>query len=189
MAAIRIDGDGHLRIDGAAAMMRVASTRIGGGGMSLDVVQPEGTSESEPVFDGWAVWTAQLKLELLEELEGARARYDALASLEALAREEQGEVPVEHSFAGHLARAMKIDRVLVTSLDPIEDSIDDDTLRVTMALLQVDPRLARALAQRRAQAAEAEQSAAQASETVDTSGEGWVDEEDEGRGEVIWGGE
>ena len=189
MAAIRIDGDGHLRIDGAAAMMRVLSTRIGGGEMSLDVVQPEGTSESVAVFDGWAVWTAALKLELLEELGGARARYDALASLEALAREEQSEVPVEHSFAGHLARAMKIERVLITSLDPIEDSIDDDTLRVTMSLRQVDPRLARALKQRREQAAEAEQRAEQTPDTVDTAGADWVDEEDRDRSEVIWGGE
>lgn len=175
MAVITIER-GFLQIDGSEALMRVSDTRIGGGEMRIDIVQPEGTSESEAVFDGWAVWTVAVALELLEQRDGGRGRYGTLALIRAAARQRRDDgKPEQHTFTGDLARALEVDRVLIRGLDPIRDSTEDDTLRLTLSLSQVDPRIGIELRQRE----ETQVSSSADADEVDTSGEGWVSQEDQ----------
>ena len=188
MPALEINRLGSLVIDGDPSNMAVTSTVVEGGGATIETVQPELTSESESVFDGWAVWRLDVSLRLIEpsDADRGRTRYAALGAIRAAHRREKADgTPEQWVFSGDLAEAMEISSVIIPRITPITDLAETDDLRLVMHLQQVDPKVAlRARDRATAQGQQEEEE-----EEVDTDGDDWASEEDRERAEPIWGGE
>ena len=136
---VEVDRDRALRIDGVDSGL-VKATDITGGGASVVRVKPEGESDVENTFDGWEVRTVTMQV-LIHPREG-EDRYAVLARVEAMSRQENADgVPEQHTLSGPLTDARGIGRVICLSLDPVKETSDDDGIRLSLTLEEVDPRV------------------------------------------------
>ena len=138
--SIAILDDGGLALNGTPMPeVIVAGTSAGGGEATIDSQQHEGGTGADHVFDGWADRTLRIRLLLTEEFDGRRERYGRLAALNAAARALDGEVPHTYEISGGVAAALGVTRALLKNVADVDDTTEDDTLRCTLVLLQVDP--------------------------------------------------
>ena len=139
---VEVGSDRALRIDGVDSGL-VTATKVTGGAASIVTVKPEGTSDTEATFDGWKVRHVALGV-LIHPRPGVEASdvYTSLATVAATAREERDDVPEQHVLKGPLTSAMGIARVICLSLDPVEETSDNDGIRLSLLFEEVDPAVA-----------------------------------------------
>lgn len=140
MSSIHVRGDGMLVLNGTPMPhVHVVGASGSGGKATFDSQQHEGGSGADHVFDGWEDWTLKLRLEIIEERAGGRARYADLAALRRAQRALDGELPVKYLLTGALVEALGVSRALIAAIDDLDDSAEEDSLWLTMTLLETDP--------------------------------------------------
>lgn len=177
---IRVGRDRALSIDGIDRGL-VEATKITGGAAAIETIKPEDTSESEATFDGRHVRHVALSL-VVHDI-GDSDRYDSIAAIGAMAREDRGDVPEQHSMEGPLTDALRIKEVICLSLDPVEDTSESEEVRLTVRLQEVNPLVALLARDAATVKAAAEEEAEQLPPEVAPA------EEEERRVETYWGDE
>ena len=105
-------------------------------------------------------------------------RYDRATLVHDMSRAEQDDVPEQHVLSGPLTSAFGIERVICLSVDPVDETSDENSIRLSVLFEEIDPRVAlRAASATAAQAAAAdtaaeEEAAAQEAAIGPTSAEG-----------------
>ncbi len=169
--SIALLDDGGLALNGSPMPeVTVQGTSAGGGEATIDSQQHEGGSGADHVFDGWADRKVRIRLILTEEQDGGRDRYARLAELVDASRALDGEAPRIYQVVGGVAGALRVSRALITNVDDVDDTNEEDTLRCTLVLLQVDPD--DNVYQRQAAAAAEAASTAVAAGTTDAASQG-----------------
>lgn len=140
MSSLHVRADGMLVLDGTPMPhVMVMGTAGTGGKATFDSQQHEGGSGADHVFDGWEDWTLRLRIEITEERAGGTARYADLAALRSAQRALDGELPAAYLLTGALPQALGVGRVFITAIDDVDDSSEEDSLWLTMTLLEIDP--------------------------------------------------
>ena len=140
MSSLHVRRDGMLVLDGAPMPnVMVVATAGSGGKATFDSQQHEGGTGADHVFDGWEDWTLKLRLEITEERAGGAGRYADLAALRRAQRALDGELPVAYLLTGGLPQALGVSRVLITAIDDLDDSSEEDSLWLTLTLLETGP--------------------------------------------------
>ena len=164
--SIAILDDGGLALNGTPLPdVTVAGTSAGGGEATIDSQQHEGGTGADHVFDGWADRKLRLRLLLTEERDGGRERYLRLAELNDAARALDGEAPLIYRVSGGVPEALGVSRAILVNIADVDDTTEEDALRCTLVLLQVDPD--DNVYQRQAAAAAEAATTAEAAGTVD----------------------
>ena len=140
MNSIRVHSNGMLELGGTPMpRVMVVGTSASGGKATLDSQQHEGGTGAEHVFDGWEDWTLKLRLEITEPRDGGTGRYADLAVIRQAQRALDGELPAAYHLTGPLPEALGVSRVLITAIDELDDDSEEDSLWLTVTLLETDP--------------------------------------------------
>lgn len=136
---LHLRADGALEVDGVEVAL-VESARVLDGAASLDRQKMQGTSGAELTFDGWAGRQIDLDVSIV----AGDDRLQALAALQAAATARDGAGALRvWSLAGELPRALALAAVVWAGLPEVDVSTADDSTRVSLAWLEIDPEVDR----------------------------------------------
>ena len=133
--------DGYLEVDGEEIGL-ARSTRVSGGGASLDRQKRQGETGADLTFDGWEDRTVSLEVLIHAEQAEERWRRAALLQTAATARDSGGALQV-WSLGGLFAQRLSLSAVIWAAQPEVDAGVADDGLRVTIHLREFDPEINR----------------------------------------------